>query len=54
MLKTILQHNAVLLCKNGYKKHLIFEKSEHFKKMQENGHQAKAIAFAKSSFEVEN
>ena len=41
MLKTFLQHIAVVLCKK-------------WPKMAKNGHQAKAIDFAKSSLWVKN
>ena len=34
MLKTFLQHNAVVLCKKRLQKQLIFEKREHFKNCQ--------------------
>ena len=49
MLKTSLQHIAVVLCKkNGSKKQIIFEKGDYFENCK-NGHKVNAIDFAKSS-----
>ena len=54
MVKTFLQHIAVVLCKKQLKKNSSYSKNESILKMAKNGHQAKAIAFAKSSLWVKN
>ena len=51
MLKTILKHIAVVLCKKRLEKTANIRKMRGFCKI---GHQAKAIAFAKSSLWVKN
>ena len=49
MLQTSLQEIAVVLCKKATQKNRDYSKSETFLKIGKNGHQAIAIAFAKSS-----
>ena len=52
MLKTFLQHIAVVLCKKRLQKNSQYSKNENILKMAKNGHQAKAIDYAKSSLWV--
>ena len=54
MLKTFLQHIAVVLCKKRLEKTANIRKVRAFSKLAKSGHQAKAIAFAKSSLWVKN
>ena len=54
MLKTFLQHIAVVLCKKRLQKTANIRKIKGILKMAKNAHQAKAIAFAKSSLCVKN
>ena len=49
MLKTFLQHITIVLCKKTARKNSLYSKNESNLKIAKNGHQAKAIAFAKSS-----
>ena len=54
MLKTFLQHIAVVLCKKRLEKTPNIRKNESILKIAKNGHQAKAIDLAKSSLWVKN
>ena len=54
MFKTFLQHIAVVLCKKTAPKTTNIRKNKSILKMAKNGHQAKAIDFAKSSHWVKN
>ena len=54
MLKTFLQHIAVVLCKKRLEKTANIRKMRAFLKMAKNGHQVKAIDLAKSSLWVKN
>ena len=54
MLKTFLQHIAVVLCKKGLEKKANNWRNDSILKMAKNGHQAKAIDFAKSSLLLKN
>ena len=54
MLKTSLQHIAIVLCKKTAPKKRYYSKNESILKIAKNGHQAKAIAFAKPSLWVKN
>ena len=54
MLKTFLQHIAVVLYTKTALKTSLYSKNESNTKIAKNGHQAKAIDFAKSSFWVKN
>ena len=54
MLKTSLQHIAVVLCKKRLEKTANARKMRPFWKLPKNGHLAKAIAFAKWSLWLKN
>ena len=54
MLKTFLQHIAVVLCKKRLEKTANNWRNESILKMAQNGHQAKAIDYAKSSLWLKN
>ena len=54
MLKTFLQHIAVVLCKKRLEKTANIQKNQSILKIAKNGHQAKAIDLAKSSLWVKN
>ena len=54
MSKTFLQHIEVVLCKKRLEKTANIGKNESILKMAKNGHQAKAIEFAKSSLWLKN
>ena len=54
MLKTFLQHIAIVLCKKRFQKTANNKKNESILKIAKNGHQAKAIDFAKSSLWLKN
>ena len=54
MLKTFLQHIAVVLCKKRLQKPANIQKNQSILKIAKNGHQAKAIDLAKSSLWVKN
>ena len=43
MLKTFLQHIAVVLCKKPARKNSLYSKNESILKMAKNGHEAKAV-----------
>ena len=49
MLKTFLQHISVVLCKKRLEKTANNWTNESILKMAQNGHQAKAIDYAKSA-----
>ena len=52
--KTFLQDIAVVLCKHNSQKQLYYPKNGTISKIGKSGHQAKAIAFAKSELWVKN
>ena len=54
MLETFLQHIAVVVCKKRLQKTANIRKMRAFQKIAKNGHQAHAIAFAKSFLWVKN
>ena len=54
MLKKFLEYIAVVLAKKWLQKNTLYSKNESILKIAKNGHQAKAIDFAKSSLWVEN
>ena len=49
MVKTFRAHIAVVLWRKRLEKNSLYSKNETIFKIAKNGHQAKAIAFAKSS-----
>ena len=54
MLKTFLQHIGVVLCKKRLEETANNWRNESILKMAKNGHQGKAIDFAKSSLWLKN